>query len=309
MNESTHTVATHRPGFAFLLLIPLLVGATFLSCAQSKAHGQRYQLKGKVVSVDRAHAQVLIDHEEVVGLMPAMAMPFTLKDDALRTVASGDQIQATLVVADAGVWLEDPIITKNAPAGDNTTISVNPVEPREGATVPDFPLVNQDNKPIRLSQYRGRALLITFIYTRCPLPDYCTLMSTNFAEINRELQKDPTLVPKAHLLSVTLDPAYDTAKVLRSYGAAHTEKYGEEKFDTWEFATGDAEEIKRLAQFFGLAYFTEKGQIVHSLRTAIIAPDGKLFKLYHGNEWKPIELLRDLKELMSKDADVHTQHS
>jgi protein SCO1/2 len=123
-------------------------------------------------------------------------------------------------------------------------------------------------------------------------------MSANFAEINRELEKDPALASKTHLLSITLDPAYDTPKVLRSYGAAHTEKYSEETFRQWEFATGDPEEIKRAAQFFGLAYYAEKDQIIHSLRTAIVTSDGRLFKLYRGNDWKPSEALRDLKSLV-----------
>ncbi|MGB8510528.1 MAG: SCO family protein [Pyrinomonadaceae bacterium] len=275
---------------------------SFISCARPEVEGRRFQLKGKVVSVDRVHAQVLIDHEEIVGLMPAMAMPFTLKDeDALRTIESGDQIQATLVITDAGTWIENPIITK-AIGGVNPTTSATSTEPQAGAEIPDASLVNQDGNPFRLSHYRGQTLLITFIYTRCPLPDYCTLMSNNFADINRELQNDKPLAKRTHLLSVTLDPAYDTPKVLRSYGAAHTEKYGDEKFDTWEFATGDAEEIKRLAQFFGLSYVTENNQIVHSLRTAIITPDGRLFKIYHGNEWKPEEVLRDLKTVQGEHA-------
>lgn len=289
----------------------LLLASFFcVSCARPEAVGQHYQLKGKVVSVDKAHAQVLIDHEEVIGLMPAMAMPFTLKDeDAMQTVASGDQIQATLVVSETGTWLENPIITKILPGSQNATTEATSLEPQEGIEIPDASLVNQDNKPIRLSQYKGGALLITFIYTRCPLPDYCTLMSNNFAEINRALQNDPALAPKTHLLSITLDPDYDTPKVLRSYGAAHTEKYGEEKFDTWEFATGKADDIKRLAQFVGLSYVTDKDQIVHSLRTAIVTSDGRLFKLYRGNEWKPEELLRDLKSLQLQSTGAHEHPS
>lgn len=292
-------------GIRALLAASTLCGV-LLSCGgrQPEQVGKRYELRGKVVSVDKAQRQVTISHEAVEGLMEGMTMPFTLKDsDALGVVGAGDRIQATLVVSDKGFWLENPIITKGG-EGDaaGAASSGDPAEPVQGTEVPDFSLLNQDNRPIHLSQYRGRALLITFVYTRCPLPEYCTLMSTNFAQTDRELQKDSELSQKTHLLTVSIDPVYDTPKVLKSYGAAHTEKYGEEKFDRWEFATGQPEEIKRMAQFFGLTYFSENEQIVHSLRTAIVSPDGRVYKIYRGNEWKPSDVLTDLRALLGNSG-------
>jgi protein SCO1/2 len=256
-------------------------------------------LKGKIVSFNKAQQQVVVQHEEVPGFMEAMTMPFTLREDsAFDVMRAGDEIQATLVVDSERTRLENPIITQAIPGAAATATPANgPTEPEIGATAPDAKLVNQDGKQITLEQYRGRALVITFIYTRCPLPDYCTLMSRNFAEVNRELNKSPELRERAHLLSITLDPAYDTPQVLRSYGAAHTENYQAEKFEGWEFATGKPEEIRRVANFFGLLYKQEGEQIDHSLRTAVIAPDGKLYKLYRGNEWKPGEVLKDLRGL------------
>lgn len=294
----------------WLALVALAAGMACAACARPAAHEQRYSLKGKIISVDRVHSQVVVEHEEVVGLMPGMTMPFTLKDkDVLDTVAAGDQIQATLVVSDDGVWLEHPVITKPATPGADSRSGASASEPEVGAPVPDVALVNQDERPVHLARYRGRALLITFIYTRCPMPDYCPLMSTNFAEINRAVRQDPSLARAVHLLSVTLDPQYDTPKVLRSYGGAYTERYGEEKFDTWEFATGDEREVRRLAQFFGLVYGTEEGQIIHSLRTALVAPDGRLYKLYRGNEWKPEEVLGDVRELLARGATPSEHHA
>ena len=142
-----------------------------------------------------------------------------------------------------------------------------------------------------MGQFKGRALLVTFVYTRCPMPDQCPLLSANFAQVNGVLANDPDLRKKAHLLSVTLDPEYDKPEVLRSYGAA----YAGGKFDDWDFATGDPEEVRRLAEFFGLMYRRENGQLIHSLRTGVVTPDGRLYKIYRGNEWKPDEVLRDLK--------------
>jgi protein SCO1/2 len=113
------------------------------------------------------------------------------------------------------------------------------------------------------------------------------------------LEKDAALRGRVRLLSVTIDPAYDTPKVLRSYGGGYTEKYGAETFERWEFATGDPEEVKKLAQFFGLEYFAEKEQIVHSLRTAVIDPSGRVHKIYRGNEWKPEQVLADMRKAVN----------
>jgi protein SCO1/2 len=289
-------------------ILLLLVGALFAACASPQPdpnRGQRYELKGKIVSFNKAQQQVVIQHETIPDYMDAMTMPFTLREDAAYDVMhAGDSIQATLVVDAERTRLENPIITQAIPtaAGGNTATE-SPTgelaEPEIGASVPAVSLVNQDGKRINLQQYRGRALVITFIYTRCPLPDYCTLMSNNFAEIKRELDKSPETGAGAHLLSITLDPAHDTPQVLRSYGAAHTENYRDENFARWEFATGTPAEIQRTANFFGMSYKQDGDQITHSLRTAVIAPDGKLYKMYRGNEWKPAEILRDLRELPS----------
>ncbi|HEX8845530.1 MAG TPA: SCO family protein [Pyrinomonadaceae bacterium] len=280
----------------------LLLIAVLLTACQSKPEkqGKRYELKGTVVSVDRPGQSIMISHEPVKDLMEGMTMPFKLKDSWPLDVAKpGDQIQATLVVADDSFWLEEVVVVNKgaqpgAPAIENSSF------PKAGDSVPNFRLVNQDGKAVRMAQYQGRALLLTFIYTRCPDPEFCTLMSTNFAEIHRELLKDADLGKKIHLLSISFDPAYDTPKVLRSYGAAHTERFSKENFEYWEFATGDAEEVKKIAQFFGFSYMPDKDQIVHSLQTALIGPDGKIVKLYSGNEWKPAEVLRDVREMFEK---------
>ncbi|MGI9107041.1 MAG: SCO family protein [Pyrinomonadaceae bacterium] len=266
-----------------------------------QSRGEHYELKGKIVSFNKKQHQVIVMHETVPGLMEAMTMPFTLKEDsAFDVMRAGDTIQATLIVDDERTRLENPIITQAVEGTAAARPSEGPTEPEIGTPVPEIELINQDGKQISLQQYRGRTLVLTFIYTRCPLPDYCTLMSNNFVEINRELNKSSDLRTQVHLLSITLDPAYDTPKVLRSYGAAHTENYEDENFETWEFLTGKPQEIKQLAGFFGLLYKEENDQIVHALRTAVIAPDGKLHRLYRGNEWKPIEVLTVLRELQTQ---------
>jgi protein SCO1/2 len=262
-------------------------------CSPKPAEEKRYDIKGKVVSVDRAKGEVSLDHEEVKGYMAAMTMDFPVRDaEALKVLEAGDQLAASLVVTDDGYWLDNPVITKTL-SGGPAAPPAGGREPQPGAELPDVKLVNQDGRPLGTKGLRGRALVVTFIYTRCPVPDYCPLMSANFARLNSAILADEVLRKRAHLLSVTLDPEYDKPAVLKAYGTT----YAGGKFDNWDFATGEAAEVRRLAEFFGLTYKAEGDQVIHSLRTAVVTPDGKLLKLYRGNEWKPEEVLSDLKSL------------
>jgi protein SCO1/2 len=260
----------------------------------------RYPIKGVVVAVNQQERTATIKHEDIPGYMQGMTMDFKIKSTAdLQIMKPGDQITGTLVVDDISSWIEVTAVTEGGAALTPTTIV--PGEPKPDDEIPDFTLMNQDGKAIHLSQYKGKALALTFVYTRCPQPDQCTLMSYNFAAVDLELRKQPDVYAKTHLLTVSFDPGYDTPKVMRSYGASHTGRYGDEKFEHWEFTTGSADEVKRIAEFFGLRYFkdssTGEEQVMHSLRTAVIDPAGKLVKLYRGNEWKPSDLADDLKSL------------
>jgi len=284
---------------SFLCLFVAISCLCFAACRRS-GNEKRYDLKGKVLVVEPEKHLVTVSHDEIKGYMPAMTMPFTVPREAdLKILAPDDQISATLVIDGSHSWLEDLIITRQsatAPAMPGAQIA------KEGDEVPNFTLRNQDNREIHIKDYRGKTLLLTFIYTRCPVPDYCTLMSNNFAQIDRALGQDPELYGKTHLLSISIDPAYDTPKVLRSYGAAHTERYENETFAHWEFAGGTSEQVKGIAQFFGLTYFPENDQIIHALRTVIVNPDGKVGKIYGGNEWKPEEVTNDIKKIFATDS-------
>ena len=277
-----------------LLMILLVLVGMFAACRRNE---KRYDLKGKVVMVEKEKHLVTIAHEDVAGLMPSMTMPFTVPNQAdLDFLAPEDQVTATLVVDGSQSWLENLFVTRMSGDASGVTGAVLPTEAKPGDEVPNYTLRNQDGKEIRLHNYRGKALLLTFIYTRCPLPEYCTLMSNNFAQVDRQLQQNPEVYARTHLLSISIDPKFDTPQVLRSYGAAHTERYEDETFAHWEFASGD--QVKDLAQFFGLRYFTEKDQIIHGLKTVIIKPDGKVAKVYTGNDWKPEDVVNELKRVL-----------
>ncbi len=298
------------PRSAVIISASLLILTSLFSCGPKRsANEKRYDLKGKVVSVEADKRTVTVAHEEVKDYMPAMTMPLQVKDDWVFEVAApGNQISATLVVDGTESWLEEVVITEQSSDSSGLTPVEGGAEPKVGDEVPNYRLVNQDNKVIRIHDYRGKVLLLTFIYTRCPIPDQCALMSNNFATIDQELQKQPELLAKTHLLSVSFDPEYDTPTVLRSYGAAFTGRYSDETFSHWEFAAGSADEVKGIAKFFGLRYYNDEQsgqqQIIHVLRTAIIGPDGKLLKLYRGNEWKPEDVLKETRAAMDENKQA-----
>jgi len=224
-------------------------------------------------------------------LMDAMTMPFDLKDRRLLDqLAEGDGIQATLVVAGRQSWLENVVVTRETVDPSGIGKAETWVEPKPGDEVPDFQLTDQNGKRIGFHQYRGRVVVLTFIYTRCPLPDYCPLMTDNFAQIGKALKAGSESKPQIQLLSITLDPEYDTPKVLREYAAQHSEGSRQ-----WDYATGTKDEIKQIATYFGMQYWTEGDQVIHGLRTAIVAADGKLLKLYRGNDWKPEEIVGEIR--------------
>jgi protein SCO1 len=158
--------------------------------------------------------------------------------------------------------------------------------------------VNQDGKRIGLRQYHGRAVLLTFIYTRCPLPDYCPLMTHNFAEIDKALAKNPQLYADTHLLSISFDPKFDTPPVLRNYARSYVQDKGAQTFQHWEFAALPAAETKDVTKYFNIFLSEQDGQITHSMCTAIISPAGTLYRFYSGSDWKPDEVLADLATLL-----------
>ncbi|HJY29151.1 MAG TPA: SCO family protein [Pyrinomonadaceae bacterium] len=260
-----------------------------------RSNEKRFELKGKIVAVEPEKHQVTVSHEDIKGYMPGMTMPFTVRDRIdLKELAPNDTLTATLVVDGSHTWLEDLIVSRVS--ADSSAMPAVTIA-KEGDEVPNFTLRNQNNREIHIRDYRGKTLLLTFIYTRCPVPDYCALMSDNFAQIDRALGENPQVYEKTHLLSISIDPGYDTPAVLKSYGAAHTERYENETFAHWEFAGGTSEQVKKIAEYFGLTYFPEKDQIIHALRTVIVSPDGKIIRIYSGNDWKPDEVAEEMKKV------------
>jgi protein SCO1/2 len=273
---------------AFLCTVLLLAS---IACTKKPA-GKRYELQGRIVTVDSGSHELTVAHEDIAGLMPGMTMPFLVapnQDWIFGKIGPGDRVHATLVMTDHAE-LQDISFTKASDTGSDGTSNLRIPEP--GDDVPDFALVNQSGKTIHLDQFRGKPLLLTFIYTRCPLPDYCPLMSSNFRAVLQQLQKSPAVFEKAQLLSISIDPEFDQPGVLRDYGKRYVGNIDPD-FQHWQFASGSAEQVRKVADFFGLSYNLKEGQIVHRLQTVLIGADGKVAKVYPGNQWRPADVAVD----------------
>src|ERR1700680_61163 len=301
--------ASKRPAPVWLVLA-LLVTLPLTACrGTNQSQARRYHLKGTVVQVDKAQQHLVVNHEEIPGFMGAMTMPYPVVEaQTLEKVSPGDQITADVVVTPNDIPLENVVVVKKAD-GKTSPTGAQLQRSDGGAPVSDFTLVNQDGKRIRLAQYRGKSVLLTFIYTRCPLPDYCPLMSHNFAEIERTIEKSPELYAKTHLLSISFDSQYDTPKVLRNYARPFVTDRGKQTFEHWEFATIPAAEKNDVTKFFDLFVTQEQGQITHSMSTAIISPDGHIYKAYNGNDWKPADVLTDLTSCASNESSQNISES
>ena len=267
-----------------------------LGACRTQAPQQRFDLRGKVVAVNKNAGTVTLAHNAIPGYMAAMTMDYAVKDQwAFDVLKPGQTVTATVVVANDHSWLEGIVVSEEARPDPNSLAPPGSARTPLGEEVPDFALINQDGRWIHLHQYHGRALLLTFIYTRCPLPDYCPLLSRNFAQILKQTRSDPRLSLSTHLLSISIDPEYDKPAVLRAYAL---DRAGDpHPFDHWEFASGSPEQVRKVAEFFGLTYMAERGQIVHGMVTALIGPDGKVHKIYPGNQWQPDDVLSDLRNL------------
>lgn len=260
----------------------------------AKKQVRTYELEGRVVSVDRRARQVVVAHEEIPGFMKAMTMGFPLKNERdLDRVQPNDRIAGTLYVEDDRSYLEILVIQRG-PDGNDTEAPEAPAGPRPGDAVPDVTLVDHEGRPMKLSDLRGRVYALTFIYTRCPLPDFCPRMDRNFVEAAKRLEADPGAAARYQLLSVSFDTDYDTPAVLKQYRARYRRAEPPGAVP-WSFATGTTADVRTLATFFGLSYRGEGAEIVHTLRTAVVDGEGRVVRVFAGNQWTPEELAAALR--------------
>jgi protein SCO1 len=270
----------------------LLVILTSLSAACSR--DRRYPFKGQVLLIDPSRQEITVRHEDIPGFMPGMTMPFRVADAAqFASVKPGDLITATLVVRDASGHLEQLARTGAAPLPPDMPATPLAMTIERGADVPDAEFIDQDGRPRRLADWRGKTIAVTFVYTRCPLPDFCPRMDRHFAAVQRALAAETHLAGRVQLLSVSFDPDFDTPAVLKQ----HAQRAGANP-DMWSFLTGRRDAIDKFAAAFGITIIREGSrldEIVHNLRTAIIDRNGKLLNVLNGNDWQPEQLLSEIR--------------
>jgi len=282
--------------------------APAIGCGRAGGSGaagevKTFPIRGTIVGVDAAKGSVILSHEAVPGLMGAMTMEYNLKQPGIASeLHPGDRIVAKLVARKDGDQYRDAVLDEivvTAEARPDYKPAVVYHVPQAGDAVPDFRLVNELGKPIRLGEFRGRVLLLTFIYTRCPLEDYCPRMNKNFAAIDQALKTDPTAYRQTHLLSISFDPEYDTPAILKSYGAIYTG--GDARtFAHWDFAAPPEGELGAMERWFDVGVTPGAGGTLnHSLSTAVIGKDGKVRAWYPTNQWTPAEVLEAMKSAVA----------
>lgn len=274
-----------------LRMVSLFVLVLATACSRQPP-AKEYELHGQILGIERARNEVLIRHSAIKGFMPAMTMPFKVKDASLLSGKEpGDLVTATLVYNEVDAYLSTLTRTGHAAVEAPPVVSDAPHILMPGEQVLDALLVDQDGKPRRFSAFRGHRVALTFMYTRCPLPEFCPLMDRHFAAVQKTIQGAPAL-GDVRLVTVTLDPEFDKPPVLNQ----HAQRL---KADPaiWTFATAEPDEAARFARQFGI--FTEKdpagsANLTHNLRTAVVDADGRLVTMHSSNDWTPADLVADL---------------
>jgi protein SCO1/2 len=261
------------------------IGVALIAVMGATGCAAHHTTTGLVLKVDHPAATVTISHDAFPGYMDAMAMPFDLKGSARRArLTPGDRIKFRLSVKGDHSWVDRVEVVSAAPvdAGLQNTPAV-PVLVPVGTAMPDFELIDQNEKAVTLSALKGKVVAVTFIYSRCPLPDYCPRMVENFKALRARFasRMDRDLV----FLTISFDPRYDTPAILARYAAS--QRAGG---PGWHFLTGDPTKIERVCNAFGIQYWAEEGLITHSLQTAVIDRDGKLAATVEGKDFTPTQL-------------------
>ena len=279
-----------RTGLAVALIVATL------ACRPS---AREYELRGVVVAVDSSRQEITIKHEDIPRFMPGMTMPFKVRDARLlKGRVPGDLVRATLVVQDSDAHLRTLERTGSGPVPTDALPLPLPAIVDVGAHAPDATFTDQAATIRHLSDWRGRALAVTFVYTRCPLPNFCPLMDRNFTAVQERATQETDLRGRVHLLSVSIDPIYDRPSVLGSRAKQLSADPA-----IWTFLTGEREEIDRFASRFGVSTMREQAsaeEIVHNLRTAVIDPEGRVSAILRGSEWTPEELVAELRKALAR---------
>ena len=260
---------------------------------------KRWPLHGQIVSVDAAHKTLRVQHEEIVGLMSAMTMDYAVGPGDLANVKSGERIRGDLVQSGGDFRLErifpddtsaNATIDAAAKSLGQDTMVRGPHPFREvGETVPDFALYDQDGHVVQMNRFRGKQIMLNFIYTRCPIATMCPA-STAKMIMTQKLAREAG-VKNLELISISLDPVYDTPGVLKDYAQARGIDLG-----NFSFLTGPQKAVQDLLAQFGVIAEFKDGILNHTLATLLINENGTIIWRADGGEWEPSEFVGKMRK-------------
>jgi protein SCO1 len=275
---------------ALVVLAATLAGVA--ACGDSGPPPREFEIVGQIQAVAPERGEVTIKHQDIKGFMPGMTMAFKADPAVIEGKRAGDLVTGTLVVGEVQAHISKLMVT------GHQALEAAPALPADGSAiiqpgdlVKDAALVDQDGKARRLSEWRGHRVALTFVYTRCPLPQFCPLMNQHFRTVQARLATTPALAD-VRLVTVTLDPGFDTPQVLKPYAAGAGADPAR-----WTFLTGELGEAAGFMAQFGIIAEpnpSNAADITHNLRTAIIGADGRLTSVHTGNRWTPDELVAEL---------------
>ena len=277
------------------ILLAGCVVLALLACGRSTSSDERaehYDTRGVVRGFSPDRSTIEVQHQDIPGFMPSMTMPFVARDPKqIADLKTGDAISFRMIVTQKDFWIDNvkkirrEDVNVAEPKQTSSVSTEHDARLKEGDEMQPFSLTNQNGEPISLDTFRGQPFVLTFVFTRCPVPNFCPRMSNNFEELQTSIKTGSDSLAKTRLLSVTLDPAYDTPKVLSDYAGFHHADPG-----IWTFATGDEKDIDSLTRAFSVYRQTEGGTISHGLATALIDRDGRIERIWRGNAWTPAEV-------------------
>jgi protein SCO1/2 len=287
-------------GRACLMGLSLLLAASALFC-------KTYSASGLILRTDPDHHALEVSCQAIPGYMEAMVMTFPVRNpQALDGLKPGMMIDFKLDVRKDAAYAEqirihayentaqEPMASRQLEILDAATSAASRSMPvlQAGDAVPDFTLIDQRRGSVRLSALQGKVVVITFIYTRCPLPNFCFRMSNNFGVLHRRFAD--VMGKDLVLLSITFDPEHDQPETLADYART----WAKDDKD-WHFLTGQAADVEKICREFGVNSWQDEGLLTHSLHTVILDRQGRIAATLEGNEYSAKQL-GDLVEAVIK---------
>ncbi len=295
--RACHTRGSMSSRIAFFILkgfslFALLCGCGAVFAAQENEAERVFDVTG-IVRARLDDGDLLIAHDEIPGYMAAMTMAFTPSSPKEAAgVKVNDRVRFRLRVKGTEFLAESFFVTGRAEPPAPPKNRGRSARLREGDAVPAFSLLDERGKPFSTSDLQGRFTVVTFIFTRCPSPEFCPAISRKFNQLQAAAPKGlpPETLAKTRLLSITLDPEFDKPDILKAYGEAVGAKP-----ESWNFATGSKAEIDALVKAFAVYREHNGVTLDHTLTTALIGPDGKVVEIWRGNAWTVDEVLTSVK--------------